>query len=95
MRERKKKEESVNSRKCKTLQEEIEEVERKKSALEKLCDSLQKEFKALMDQAEKDNDMNLVVKANALKRARAEKLSDTKKLDEIIEILNEKRKKLV
>ena len=75
---KKKKEESVNSRKRKTLQEEIEEVERKKSALEKLCDSLQKDFEALTDQAEKDNDMNLVVKANALKRARAEKLNDTK-----------------
>ena len=63
--------------------------------MEKLCDSLQKDFEACMDQAEKDNDMNLVVKTNALKRARAEKLNDTKKLDETIEILNEKRKKLV
>ena len=69
---KKKKEESVNGKQRKTLQEEIEEVERKKSALEKLCDSLQKKFEVLVDQAEKNNDMNLVVKANALKRARAE-----------------------
>ena len=40
-------------------------IKNKKSALEKTCDTLTKDFEKIMDKAEKKNDMALVFEANS------------------------------
>ena len=50
------------------------------------------EFLVCIKNAEKRNDMNLVINGNALKRGREEAQTELKKLQEALGILEEKRK---
>ena len=55
--------------------------------------SIDEEFIVCIKNAEKKNDMNLVIKGNALKRRSEEAQTELKKLQEAFGILEEKRKK--
>ena len=55
--------------------------------------SIDEEFIVYIKNAEKKNDMNLVIKGNALKRRSEEAQTKLKKLQEAFGILEEKRKK--
>ena len=52
----------------KILTAEIKDVMQKKNILLEVCQKLDKEFVDIVKDAEKKNDMGLIVKANALKR---------------------------
>ena len=56
---------------------------------------LDKEFVEEIKQAEIKGDMNLIVKANALKRRSEECAAERKKLEEALEVLEQKRKKIL
>ena len=56
---------------------------------------LDKEFVEEVKQAEIKDDMNLVVKANALKRRSEECAAEQRKLEEALEVLEQKRRKIV
>ena len=53
---------------------------------------LDEEFVTCVEKAEKENNMSLVTKANALKRKSEEKTEEIKKLEEALKVLEAKRK---
>ena len=86
---------SDKEKRQKALQDDIDEVLKKKRALEKICDSLQVDFENLESAAETKNDMTYVVKANALKRKVSEKFEEMKKHEATATELMAKKRKLV
>ena len=65
-----------------------------KKDLEKICASLTNDFESLMEKAEKLGDIAYVVEANGPKRKRSEKIEEIKKLEETLECLQKKEKKI-
>ena len=55
---------------------------------------LEKEFVLCVEQVEKENDISLVSKVNALKRKSEEKKEDVAKLEGTLSLLEEKKKNL-
>ena len=55
---------------------------------------LEKEFVLCVEQAEKETDVSLVSKTNALKRKSEEKKDDVAKLEEALSLLKDKKEKL-
>ena len=87
------KEKETNNRKA-IIISEINEVQLKHDEIAKTCMMLDEEFVASVRDAEENNDMLLVVKANAMKRRCEEKKVEIKELEKALAILPEKRKKL-
>ena len=90
---KRKKEDDLTKEKKKVTHEIIALVQRREK-LQKLHENLDVQFVSLMKQAEDKNDMTMVVKGNALKRRSERALERTKALDESIELLKEKRRKM-
>ena len=78
----------------KILTAEIKDVMQKKNILLEVCQKLDKEFVDIVKDAEKKNNMGLIVKANALKRKSEEKRLEISTFDKAIEAMEAKRKKL-
>lgn len=73
---------------------EIREVQGQISDIEKTCKMLDKKFIKLVNDAEKQKDFKLITEANALKRKSEEKSVEKEKLEEALNVLEAKRKKL-
>ena len=71
---------------------DIVTIKNKKSALEKICDTLTKDFEKLMDKAEKKNDMALVSEPNSLKRKRSEKCQEISEMQSMLDTLEKKKR---
>ena len=84
-----------NDAQAEILDSEIKEVWQKSEQLLKMEVLLDKEFVEEVKQTEINGDMNLVVKANALKRRSEECAAEWKKLEEALEVLEQKRRKIV
>ena len=92
----------------KKMEKEVTDVENRKllisqdmTEIQKRCDSLKKaiaamenEFVLCIQQAEKKNDMSMVIKGNWLKRKSEESKGDLKILEEQLSALEEKKRKL-
>ena len=78
------------------LNMELQEVTSKKDMLLNYCQSLDEEFVELIKKAEyeKDDMVNLVIKANGINRKCEEKRKEISSLQEAISTLNEKKRKL-
>jgi hypothetical protein len=66
----------------------------RKKKLVDICDLLDREFIDLVKEAEKKNDMTLLVKGNALKRKAEEKGKEIADITAGINILEDKKRKL-
>ena len=64
-------------------------IKNEKSSLEKMCDTLTKDFEKLMDKAEKKYDMAL--EANSLKRKRIGKCKEICEMQTMLETLERKK----
>ena len=69
-------------------------MKKKISDIQKRCSMFNEEFVNSMMQAEKNNDLSYVHKQNALKRKSNEMKSGIKGLEEALQTLQEKRKKI-
>ena len=69
-------------------------INSKCETLKKAIDSMEADFVSFVTEAEKKNDMSLVIKGNALKRKCESSMRELKKLEEQHEELKSKRKKL-
>ena len=76
------------------LSSEIKDVIQKKLLLLEACENLDQEFVNIISEAEKKNDIRLVMKGNGLKRKGEEKRKEIETLDKTINVLEEKRKKV-
>ena len=76
----------------KILTAEIKDAMQKKNILLEVCQKLDKEFVDIVKDAEKKNDMGLIVNANALKRKSVEKRLEISTFDKAIEAIEAKRK---
>ena len=83
-----------NDSQAEILDSEIKEVWQKSEQLLKTEALLDKEFVEEVKQAEIKGNMNLVVKANVLKRRSEECAAERKKLEEALEVLEQKIKKI-
>ena len=73
------------------ISEDLKNVQRKCSVLEKYIKDVEMESAKCFEQAEKSNDMALVKKGNALKRSSNDSKSELLKLEEVQKDLKEKR----
>ena len=73
---------------------EIKDVIQKKQLLLEACENLDREFVNIISEAEKKNDMRLVIKGNGLKRKSQKNHKEVQTLDKTINVLDKKRKKL-
>ena len=73
---------------------EIKDVIQKKQLLLEACENLDREFVDIISEAEKKNDMRLVIKGNGLKRKSQKNHKEVQTLDKTINVLDKKRKKL-
>ena len=69
-------------------------MKKKISDIQKRCSMFNEEFVNSMMQAEKNNDLSYIHKENALKRKSNEMKSGIKGLEEALQTLQEKRKKI-
>ena len=92
--ERSKKEKQAVEDQKAIILSEIEDVKFQITLLTKTSVMLEKEFVSCVEQAEKENDISLVSKANAVKRKSEEKKEDVAKLEGALLLLEEKKKKL-
>ena len=84
----------MSSKFRKLLQRDINHLEQKIKNLEKTFKFLDEEFVSNIMKAEEKNDINYVVKGNALKRKSTEKKAEIRSLEENLLALQEIRKKL-
>ena len=83
---------SEKEKQLEAITADIVNIRNKKSALEKICDTLTKDFEKLMDKAKKKNDMALVFEANSLKRKRSENCKEISEMQSMLETLEKKKK---
>ena len=76
------------------LSSEIKDVIQKKQLRLEACENLDREFVNIISEAEKKNDMRLVIKRNGLKRKSQKNHKEVETLDKAINVLDKKRKKL-
>ena len=76
------------------LEQEPKKVDLKKDKIEKTFKFLDEEFAANVEKADKENDITYISKTNSLKRKSNEKKIEFKKLEQVIGILQGKRKSL-
>ena len=87
--ERKKKLSEQESRKRKTVMEELEEYKREKKRLKSCADELSSKADALAEQAERKGQLNLITQSNCLRKRSKEKIEDMKKMEsKITKLLN-------
>ena len=83
----------------KILDKEIGELKHAISDNKKISEKLNGEFLRLGDEAEKQNDFlktkELLLKGNSLKKKSYEKLEESKKLEEALKDIQEKRMKIM
>ena len=84
-----------NDARAEILDSEIKEVRQNSEQFLKTEALLDKEFVEELKQAEIKGDINLLVKANALKRRSEECVAERKKLEEALEVLEQERRKIV
>ena len=81
------------------MDKEISELKFAISDSKKISEKLNEEFLQLTDEAEKQNDFlktkELLSKGNSLKRKLYEKLEESKKLKEVLTVVQERRKKIM
>ena len=70
-------------------------IKNEKSSLEKMCDTLTKDFEKLMDKAEKKYDMALVLEVNSVKRKRIGKCKEICEMQTMLETLERKKNAVV
>ena len=87
------KNQKINEEK-RSLNEELNSFQRRRDALKKTCETLDAEFVAAVKKAEEKSDINIIVKANAIKRRCEEKQADILNLEKQIGVLELKRKKI-
>ena len=63
-------------------------------SLVKLCESFDKEFMQLVEEAEAKRDLNLLFKGTALKRKSEEKRAEMNLIDADFKVLKDKRQKV-
>ena len=90
--ERSKKEKQAVEDQKAIILSEIEDVKFQITLLTKTSVMLEKEFVLCVEQAEKETDVSLVSKTNALKRKSEEKKEDVAKLEEALSLLKDKEK---
>ena len=78
----------------KIIAKEIMEVRSKITEKNKTCKMLDDKFVSFEEEAEKKNDINLVVQANALKRKSEETEEKRRNLEKALKVMIEKSKKL-
>ena len=81
------------------MDKEIGELKCAISDNKKISEKLNEEFLRLTDEAEKQNDFlktkEVLWKGNSLKRKPYDKLEESKKLEEALKVVHEKRKKIM
>ena len=81
------------------MDKEIGELKCAISDNKKISEKLNEEFLRLTDEAEKQNDFlktkEILWKGNSLKRKPYDKLEESKKLEEALKVVHEKRKKIM
>ena len=93
--EDKKRNESLKTESAKKLiDREINEVPSKITEKNETSKMLNEKFFSLVQEAEKKKDINLAAQANALKRKNKETEEERRKLEETLEVVIEKKKKL-
>ena len=93
--EDKKRNESLKTESAKKLiDREINEVPSKITEKNETSKMLDEKFFSLVQEAEKKKDINLAAQANALERKNKETEEERRKLEETLEVVIEKKKKL-
>ena len=75
----------------KIIDREIKEVWSKITRKNRNCKMLDEKFVLLVEEAEKEKDINLVVQANALKKENKETEEERRKLGERLQVMIEKK----
>ena len=93
------KHQNEKTKQLKILDKEIGELKCAISDNKKISEKLNEEFLRLTDEAEKQNDFlktkEILWKGNSLKRKPYDKLEESKKLEEALKVVHEKRKKIM
>ena len=76
------------------ITEDLKDIRKKSDILEKAIEEMEKEADDCFKEAEKKNNMALVIKGNGLKRKSEESRTQLAKLDDVQKDLEEKRRKL-
>ena len=92
---RSKKQQDRKSKQIEVIDQEIKDTEALRQKDDKTIKLLEHEFVTSVDKGEKENDMLLVSKATAMKRKSTEKQIEFSNLEEALNVLKEKRKKLL
>ena len=93
--QRKKAKSDLRNQQLEILNAEMQDLTQRKQLLVYACENLDNEFIQVIREAGEKNDMRLVIKGNALKRKSEEKQSQVSALEDSLEILKEKRKKIM
>ena len=93
--QRKKAKSDLRNQQLEILNAEMKDLTQRKQLLVDACTNLDNEFIQVIREAEEKNDMKLVIKGNALKRESEEKQSQVSALEDALEILKKKRKKVM
>ena len=93
--QRKKAKSDLRNQQLEILNAEMKDLTQRKQLLVNACKHLDNEFIQVIREAEEKNGMRLVIKGNSLKRKRKEKQSQVSALEDSLEILKEKRKKIM
>ena len=90
-----KKEQDRKSKQIEIIDQEIKDTKALRQQDDKTIKLLEHEFVTCVDKGEKENDMLLVSKATTMKRKSTEKQIEFSNLEEALNVLKEKRKKLL
>ena len=89
------KEQHRKSKQIEVIDQEIKDTEALRQQADKTIILLEHEFITCVDKGEKENDMSLVTKAMGMKRKTTEKQIELSNLEEALNVLKEKLKKLL
>ena len=92
---RSKKKQDRKSKQIEVIDQEIQDTEALRQQADKTIKLLEHEFVTCVDKGEKENDMSLVSKTTAIKRKSTEKQIEFSNVEEALNVLKEKRKKLL
>ena len=92
---RSEKKQGWKSKQIEVIDQEIKDTEGLRQQVDETIKLLEHEFVTCIDKGEKENDMPLVSKAIALKHKSIEKQIELSNLEEALNVLKEKRKKLL
>ncbi|XP_063229695.1 uncharacterized protein LOC134534921 [Bacillus rossius redtenbacheri] len=92
--ERKKKSNALEKKRSLQLSEELEVHKTKKIRLQQTIDSLQKSADELAEQAEKTENVNLIIQSNSFRKTAKEKLLEIKKIEKKIQEVSENMRRV-